>query len=218
MVVLVQGNSAYTICCGHASAFGSHGIKHATYAAQKTALQPQRPAQELLVAGAADGRDGRAAERQRAGPQRAAAVPCRRAAQQLTRGAAAQVPSLLPRALHKQLTVERVHREVPFGLNAPPLTMPPWMDVQVVAAFLNGRMSGIGDALHHLELWGYRLEYEQDAADRFDYTVASLQEDLRSGIRLAKLYEVLTGMHLQRSGRIAQQVVVQCNADRARSA
>lgn len=64
---------------------------------------------------------------------------------------------------------------------------------QVVRAFLTGRMSGIGDGLHHLELWGYRLEAVQLAADEFDYAVSSLKDDLRSGIRLAKLYELLTG-------------------------
>ena len=64
---------------------------------------------------------------------------------------------------------------------------------QVVKAFLNGRMRGIGDAMHHLEVWGYKLEYEQSPADDFDFAVTSLKEDLRSGVRLAKLYEVLSG-------------------------
>ena len=65
---------------------------------------------------------------------------------------------------------------------------------QVVRAFLGGRLRGVGDALHPLELWGYRLEYVQCPADDFDYSISSLKEDLRSGIRLAKLYAVLTGV------------------------
>ncbi len=50
---------------------------------------------------------------------------------------------------------------------------------QVVQAFLSGRMCGIGDALYHLELWGLRLTYAQQAVDELDYGVHSLQEDLR---------------------------------------
>ena len=55
-------------------------------------------------------------------------------------------------------------------------------------------MKGIGDVIHPLDLWGYRLDYMQCPADDFDYSVTNLKEDLRSGIRLAKLYEVLTGV------------------------
>ena len=66
--------------------------------------------------------------------------------------------------------------------------------LQVVRAFLGSRLRGVGDALHPLELWGYRLEYVQCPADDFDYSISSLKEDLRSGIRLAKLYAVLTGV------------------------
>lgn len=65
--------------------------------------------------------------------------------------------------------------------------------LQVVRAFLSGRMSGIGDAVHHLELWGYRLHHVQQAADEYDYAVVNLKDDLRNGIRLAKLYQLLTG-------------------------
>ena len=57
-------------------------------------------------------------------------------------------------------------------------------------------MKGVGDVMHPLELWGYRLEHAQCPADDFDYSVTNLKEDLRSGIRLAKLYEVLTGAHV----------------------
>jgi hypothetical protein len=36
-----------------------------------------------------------------------------------------------------------------------------YVAMQVAQAFLNGRMKGMGDALHHLELWGYKLEHVQ---------------------------------------------------------
>ncbi len=38
-----------------------------------------------------------------------------------------------------------------------------------------------------------QVEHSQRAVDEFDYSVTSLREDLRSGVRLAKLYELLSG-------------------------
>ena len=51
--------------------------------------------------------------------------------------------------------------------------------LQVVKGLLTGRMRGVGDVLHQLELWGYRLNHVQCPADDFDYSVTSLKEDLR---------------------------------------
>ncbi|GAX74174.1 hypothetical protein CEUSTIGMA_g1623.t1 [Chlamydomonas eustigma] len=95
--------------------------------------------------------------------------------------------------LDKTLSNPQANR-MPRGV--PPLFCPSSMyksSKEVVRAFLTGRMRGVGDVIHQLESWGYRVEYSQSPADDFDYTVTSLKEDLRSGIRLAKLYEVLTG-------------------------
>lgn len=63
----------------------------------------------------------------------------------------------------------------------------------MLRSFLTGNMKAIGDVLHPLEAWGYRLIHVQDPADDVDYTVKSLKEDLRDGVRLAKLYEILAG-------------------------
>lgn len=57
----------------------------------------------------------------------------------------------------------------------------PHPTAQVVQAFLSGNMCGIGDALYHLELWGLRLVHVQHAVDELDFSVHSLQEDLRWG-------------------------------------
>ncbi|KAL6765371.1 hypothetical protein V8C86DRAFT_794693 [Haematococcus lacustris] len=65
---------------------------------------------------------------------------------------------------------------------------------QVLHAFLSKRMHGLGDPCHTLEVWGYRLNHVQQPADEYDYAVnVGLREDLRTGVRLAKLWEEVTG-------------------------
>jgi hypothetical protein len=54
----------------------------------------------------------------------------------------------------------------------------------------------MGDGLRHLERWGYVLHACQQPLDEFDYGVGCLREDLRSGVRLAALYEALTGKRM----------------------
>ncbi|KAJ9507371.1 hypothetical protein QJQ45_006338 [Haematococcus lacustris] len=71
---------------------------------------------------------------------------------------------------------------------------------QVLHAFLSKRMHGLGDPCHTLEVWGYRLNHVQQPADEYDYAVnVGLREDLRTGVRLAKLWEEVTG-RCHRSG------------------
>lgn len=47
--------------------------------------------------------------------------------------------------------------------------------------------------MRHLAGLGFRLAYEQDPRTEFDFGVASLATDLRSGVRLLRLTELLTG-------------------------
>lgn len=72
------------------------------------------------------------------------------------------------------------------------------MPDQAVEKFLRGRMHGEGDVMRHLASMGLRLGYEQDPRTEFDFALCSLAVDLRSGVRLLRLTELLTGeTHLQ---------------------
>lgn len=54
-------------------------------------------------------------------------------------------------------------------------------------------MLGEGDVMRHLASNGYRLFYEQDPRAELAYGVDNLAIDLRDGLRLCKLVEVLSG-------------------------
>lgn len=70
----------------------------------------------------------------------------------------------------------------------------PWaLPVQAVEKFLRGRMHGEGDVMRHLASLGLRLGYEQDPRTEFEFGIHSLAADLRSGVRLLRLTELLTG-------------------------
>ena len=66
-------------------------------------------------------------------------------------------------------------------------------DDQATQHFLRGRMHGEGDTMRHLASMGFRLRYEQDPRTEFDFAVANLGVDLRSGVRLLRVAELLTG-------------------------
>ena len=67
---------------------------------------------------------------------------------------------------------------------------------QATQHFLRGRMHGEGDTMRHLAGMGFRLKYEQDPRTEFDFAVANLGVDLRSGVRLLRIAELLTGATL----------------------
>lgn len=53
--------------------------------------------------------------------------------------------------------------------------------------------AGEGDTARHLAGAGFRPGYEQDPRAEFDFGVAALAVDLRSGVRLLRMAEALTG-------------------------
>ena len=65
--------------------------------------------------------------------------------------------------------------------------------MQVVSDFLQSRLVGEGNVLRHLELLGYRLGYSQSALMEYPFAITNLAVDLRDGLRLIKVAEVLTG-------------------------
>lgn len=62
-------------------------------------------------------------------------------------------------------------------------------------ALLEGRMHGEGAVMRHLTILGYKLQHEQSPLHEFDFSVGCLAADLRDGIRLCKLMELLAGEH-----------------------
>jgi abnormal spindle-like microcephaly-associated protein len=55
-------------------------------------------------------------------------------------------------------------------------------------------MHGEGDIMRHLGSCGYRLSFEQSRRSELKMTVSNLAMDLRSGVRLCRVAEVLTGL------------------------
>lgn len=62
-----------------------------------------------------------------------------------------------------------------------------------MVTLLEGRLHGEGQVLRRLASLGYRLAHEQSALHEFDFSVGCLAADLRDGIRLCKVVEVLAG-------------------------
>ena len=65
----------------------------------------------------------------------------------------------------------------------------------VVLAFSRNTLRGEGDVLRHLTLLGYTVSFAQSYIDEFDYHVKNLAVDLRDGVRLARLVELLTNSY-----------------------
>jgi abnormal spindle-like microcephaly-associated protein len=78
--------------------------------------------------------------------------------------------------------------------------------LQVVSEFLQQRLVGEGNVLRHLELLGYRLGYAQSPLLEYPFAVSNLAVDLRDGLRLMKVAEVLTG-----DGSLLQQARYPCD-------
>ncbi|CAI9716381.1 spindle-like microcephaly-associated homolog [Octopus vulgaris] len=54
-------------------------------------------------------------------------------------------------------------------------------------------LKGEGDVARHLSYFGYTVSYVQTPLHEFDYAVSNLAVDLRDGIRLTRVIEILTG-------------------------
>ncbi|OWF49690.1 abnormal spindle-like microcephaly-associated protein homolog [Mizuhopecten yessoensis] len=58
--------------------------------------------------------------------------------------------------------------------------------------FSRNYLSGEGDVTKHLGYLGYVVTHQQTSMDEFDYAVTNLATDLRDGIRLTRILELLT--------------------------
>ncbi|CAN0425458.1 unnamed protein product, partial [Discosporangium mesarthrocarpum] len=62
--------------------------------------------------------------------------------------------------------------------------------LNVFCQFLHGE----GDFVRHLRKMGYTVSHEQAFIDEFDFKVTNLAVDLRDGVRLARLAEVVSAV------------------------
>ena len=62
----------------------------------------------------------------------------------------------------------------------------------MLQAFSSKYLAGEGDIIKHLLHMGFAVTQTQTALDEYDYAVTNLAVDLRDGLRLARLVEVLT--------------------------
>ena len=72
----------------------------------------------------------------------------------------------------------------------------------MLLAFSRDYLAGEGDIIKHLAYLKYDVKHKQTALDEFDYAVTNISTDLRCGLRLTKVAELLTGADLSRSLRI----------------
>eukprot|EP00943_MAST-04B_sp_MAST-4B-sp1_P006218 g6218.t1 len=68
----------------------------------------------------------------------------------------------------------------------------------MLITFAKQFLSGEGDIIRHLSLMGYTVDYKQELLDEFDYTVKNLASDLRDGVRLCRLVELLQSTRRER--------------------
>ncbi|XP_064086058.1 LOW QUALITY PROTEIN: abnormal spindle-like microcephaly-associated protein homolog [Macrobrachium nipponense] len=62
----------------------------------------------------------------------------------------------------------------------------------ILIAFARDFLSGVGDITKHLGYLGYVVKHKQTHLDEFDFAVTNLAVDLRCGLRLTRVLEMLT--------------------------
>ncbi|KAK2581210.1 hypothetical protein KPH14_008009 [Odynerus spinipes] len=63
----------------------------------------------------------------------------------------------------------------------------------ILLAFSRAVLSGIGDITKVLRSYEYVVSYKQTSLDEFDYAVKNIQNDLRDGVRLCRVMELING-------------------------
>lgn len=63
---------------------------------------------------------------------------------------------------------------------------------EVLLRFSSMMLSSVGDVTKHLKRYGYVLSHKQTYLDEFDYAFTNLAVDLRDGIRLTKVMEIIS--------------------------
>lgn len=63
---------------------------------------------------------------------------------------------------------------------------------EILIEFCKSFLKGEGDIIRHLGLLGFEVKYAQTFLDEFNYTVTNLATDLRDGVRLSRVAEIVT--------------------------
>jgi abnormal spindle-like microcephaly-associated protein len=66
------------------------------------------------------------------------------------------------------------------------------MSKDIITSFSRDFLSGEGDVMKHLGYLGYKVYHKQTHLDEFDFAVTNIAVDLRCGIRLCRVMEILT--------------------------
>eukprot|EP00698_Gefionella_okellyi_P000258 TRINITY_DN10222_c0_g1_i1.p1 TRINITY_DN10222_c0_g1~~TRINITY_DN10222_c0_g1_i1.p1 ORF type:complete len:1350 (+),score=396.93 TRINITY_DN10222_c0_g1_i1:43-4092(+) len=78
-----------------------------------------------------------------------------------------------------------------FLKSSPVKSTSAWMTM-----FARNYMRGEADIMRHLKFFNYRLSYEQQPRDDFEWRLTNLATDLRDGIRLSRVVELLRGIDM----------------------
>lgn len=73
---------------------------------------------------------------------------------------------------------------------------------EMLLTFSKEFLQGEGDVTKHLAYLGYTVGHHQTKLEEFDYAVTNLRTDLRCGLRLAKVAELLTTEVLEAQMRV----------------
>lgn len=67
---------------------------------------------------------------------------------------------------------------------------------EMLLRFAKDFLAGEGNVHRHLSLLGYEVAYVQRPIDEFDFAISNIRVDLRDGVRLCRLVEVLAGLDM----------------------
>ena len=76
------------------------------------------------------------------------------------------------------------------------------MSKDVLAALSRDFLSGEGDFIKHMSYLGYDVKHKQTALDEFDFAVTNIASDLKCGVRLCRIMEILTNDNITDKLRI----------------
>jgi abnormal spindle-like microcephaly-associated protein len=62
----------------------------------------------------------------------------------------------------------------------------------MLIVFTKDFLSGEGDIVRHLSTLGVSLSFQQTSLDEYDFSVSNISKDLRDGVILVRLYDLLS--------------------------
>lgn len=78
----------------------------------------------------------------------------------------------------------------------------------IITNFCTLCLKAEGDIIKHLGNLGYSVSFTQSYLDEFDFKVTDLRTDLKDGVRLTRLFELLVGAEESRNNELSSQLRV----------